>query len=360
MVGANDANAASPKAETRAVSDKPIPYPKVDFDRVPNPIPAIMSAAEFDEAATFFDESPMSRRALVTGRGHAMIHTLIRNQRPAHVVEIGSYCGGTTEVMARAVVANGGGTVHTVGPFDAERFMPVYEQWTADIRQAVRFYAVDSMAFYMDMERQGIRPDLVFIDGHHDYEFALFDILCAARRLRPGGFMVVDDSSQAGPYFAAQDFLARHSDWIECAGPSPLPHDCTKAFDWERTHVRGADCVILRAPMHYGLFDDRPMTFGEVAWSKPKARGLALSLDGRQGAGTLHVQCILRGFGNGQPPAQVVTAGSKAVAAGARRLTVRLSEPATIAPARDRYTLEPWVIWIGPGPLRLGAIPQAF
>lgn len=336
-----------------------IPYPKVDLDRISNPIPAILAAAEFKQADHYFTKSPAMRRSLVSARSHIVIHALMRNQRPTHAVEIGTYHGGTTETMVRAVHANGMGTVHTVGPFDAETFKPVYEQWPREFQQVVRFYPTDSMAFYMDVERQNIRLDLVFVDGNHDYEFALFDILCAARRLTPGGFIIVDNAAQVGPYFAARDFMASHPDWIDCTG-SPGPHDRTKAFDPGRAHVAGTDFIILRAPLSHRLADDRPRTFGEVNWNKPEVRGLALALDGQQGPGTLHVQCILRGFGGGRPPAEVIATASQAIDKGSRELEILFSQPATVESDRERFSIEPWLIWIGQGPVCLTGIPSPF
>ena len=350
--------AATPiQSPAPAVPEDDIPFPKVDLDRLSNPIPAILAAPEFGQADRYFVSSPSTKRSLVSARSHAVIHSLLRNQRPAHAVEIGTYRGGTTETMVRAVHANGAGTVHTVGPFDAATFKPVFEQWPREFQQAVRFYPVDSMAFYMDVERQKIRLDFVFVDGNHDYEFALFDILCAARRLTPGGFIVIDNVAQVGPFFAARDFKASHPDWIDCRG-SPSERDRTKAFDRGRTFVIGTDFIILRAPTNHRLNDDRPRTFGEVAWNKPEVRGLALALDGRQGPGTLHVQCILRGFGNGRHPVEVIAAASKSIEPGTRTMEISLPEPATVEPGRERYSIESWLVWIGQGPLCLTAIPS--
>jgi predicted O-methyltransferase YrrM len=339
------------------LDDAAIPYPKIDLDRVTNPIPGILAAPEFAAADRYFMNSPENHRSLISARTHAVIHALIRNQRPGHVVEIGTYHGGTTETMARAVLANGAGGVHTVSPFDAEAFTPIYQQWPPELQRVVEFHPVDSMAFYMEMDRRGIRPDLVFIDGDHSYEFALFDMLCAARRLTPGGFVIIDDSIQAGPYFAAQDFLAAHPDWIDCTGPNPVPRDRTLAFDPNRTPVPETELIVLRAPAGYRLIDSRPRTFGEASWVGSKVHGVTLALDGDQTAGMVHVQCILCGFGNELPPTQVMANGSAPVEPGQRTVELRLSPPGVIEPARERHTLETWVIWLGRGPLCLEVLP---
>ena len=59
--------------------------------------------------------------------------------------------------------------------------------------------------------------DFVLVDGNHEYEFALFDVMCAARAMRPGGLMVMDNIEQIGPRLAAKTFLERNPDWRDVA-----------------------------------------------------------------------------------------------------------------------------------------------
>jgi len=336
------------------------PCPAIDLRSLDNPVPAIMAAPEFEVARQYFFASSWQHRSLVGARGHALAHTLIRHMRPKLVVEIGTYRAGMTETMIRALVVNGdGGVVHTVGPFDSDAYHAAYNDWSPEFRQAVRFYPADSMSFFMEMERQKLQLELVFVDGNHDYEFALFDIFSAARRLAPGGFVIVDDASQVGPYFAAQDFMARNPDWINCTWPSTPVRDRARAFDRERSGIRGTNLIVLRAPRHRALVDDRPQTFGEIAWAKPEASAVTLALDGRHGGGSLHVDCILRGFGGGHRPSQIVTRGSMTIQPGQTEARIDFGEPAKITVDHDRYALEIWLIWIGEGPLTLLGAPDA-
>src|SRR5260370_33041706 len=90
------------------------------------------------------------------------------------------------------------------------------------------------------------------------------------------------------------DSLQRHPDWTGC-GCASNPRDKTKAFDRSRSNIPGTEFMVLRAPSSY-LLGERPHSFGETAWDKPQVTGLRLSLDGQQMSGTLHVQCLLRGF----------------------------------------------------------------
>jgi predicted O-methyltransferase YrrM len=205
--------AADPASADRSLYVDPIldiPYADTDLKQFPNPIPAIAGTGVFADTAEFFHRNASNARSLLNETSQALLYTLIRNLRPNHVVEIGTYKGGIAEVLARAVHANGHGIVHTVGPFDAEPFQAIEERWPSELRAATRFYPVDSMQFFMDADRAGLRIGLVLADGNHDYEFASFDIAAAAKRLEPGGFIVIDNVSQAGRYFAAKDFLARN------------------------------------------------------------------------------------------------------------------------------------------------------
>jgi predicted O-methyltransferase YrrM len=331
-----------------------IPFPLVDLSAVADPVPAILSAPEFRQTEEYFKANPASTRSLISPYGQALMFSLIRNAHPDHVVEIGSFKGGTTECLSRALDANGRGVIHTIGPFDSEHFLPVLESWPDNIRSRVRFYPTDSMSFFMRIQREGIRPWLVFVDGCHDYEFALFDIQCAARSLTPGGFIVVDNVSQVGPYFAALDFFKSTSGWLNCQW-KPGAFDSTKAFDNERRAIINTDFFVLRAPNLY-LLGDRPRTFGEVNWPSAAVHGLKLVL-AETNKGTLHVQCVLRGFADTR---NVELTSRLSVAIGGERdeLTVMFEKPLVLEGNWSACRAEPWLIWMGASPLVLNEPPQ--
>src|SRR5438552_4105829 len=85
-----------PVIEVAPITD--VPYPKVDFSQVVNPIPAMLQAPEFAQTMQYFRENPSASRALTALVGQALLYATIRNLRPEHVVEIGTYKGGVTEV----------------------------------------------------------------------------------------------------------------------------------------------------------------------------------------------------------------------------------------------------------------------
>src|SRR6202011_4625117 len=90
--------------------------------------------------------------------------------------------------------------------------------WPKELRSVTNLHLEDSMAFFAKMQKNNDRADLVLHRGKHDYEYALFDIQCAARLINAGGFIVIDNIAQPGPFFAARDFMqrTRSQGWSEC------------------------------------------------------------------------------------------------------------------------------------------------
>jgi predicted O-methyltransferase YrrM len=326
-----------------------IPFSAVDLSS-DNPIAAIISAPQFSATETAIYETAASRRALISAAAAALIYTLVRNARPRHVVEIGTYDGGTSEVICQALHENGSGTLHTVGPFDAERVMPIFDLWPRELRQHLEFYPMTSMDFYYRLYARGIRPEIAFIDGDHSYQAALFDIQSLATSLERRGFLLIDNVSQPGPYYAAMDFLQINPDWTQCKARDPKWADANKAFDRERTSVPETDFEILRAPLGYCI-GSRPVTFGEMP-SGTEVKGLRIHAE--SGSGTLHAQCVLRGFGS--PGAEEVAMATLDVAASGA-VNLMFAVPLKIKGLFERCSAEPWLVWNGETPLTLSQVP---
>ena len=326
-------------------------FPKID-PAIANPIPAILCAPEFAHTCDGIMQTEASNRSLISATSSALIYALIRNFKPDHVWEIGTFDGGTSEIICGALRENGFGTLHTVGPFDAHRVNPIFNAWPYSLRSHLRFYPVTSMDFYIEMARHRVHPEIVFVDGDHAYESALFDIQCAARSLKRKGLIIVDNVSQAGPYYAVMDFLSANPDWTRCKAREPIWADPTKAFDRERTSIPETDFEILRAPPHWRL-TERPRSFGEIASGRSIA-GLRLEI-GSPATGTLHAQCILRGFG---PRMAEAVASTKADLNGSGQFELIFAAPVVVEGEFERISVEPWFVWCGGSPLELTALPE--
>src|ERR1700683_3741970 len=86
-----------------------VPFPTVDLSS-DNPIVEILNAPEFNETEAVIYKTAASRRSLVSAASAALIYTLVRNAKPRHIVEIGTYHGGTSEAICQALHANGSGS----------------------------------------------------------------------------------------------------------------------------------------------------------------------------------------------------------------------------------------------------------
>ena len=203
-----------------------------------------------------------------------------------------------------------------------------------------------SMDFYYRLYVRGIRPEIAFIDGDHSYQAALFDMQSLARSLARRGFLLVDNVSQPGPYYAAMDFLQRNPDWTQCKARDPKWADPNKAFDRERTSVPETDFEILRAPRGYSI-GSRPVTFGEMP-STNEVKGLRILA--KSAGGTLHAQCVLRGLG--ALGAEEVTMAALDIAKPGK-INLLFAKPLRIEGSFARCTAEPWLVWRGAAPLVL-------
>jgi predicted O-methyltransferase YrrM len=331
-----------------------IAWRSFDLARVDDPVKEILSSIEFETATQFFTDNPAAQRSLVSGQAQALLYSVIRNLRPDHVFEIGSYKAGTTEALCRALQANEHGLLHTVDPFRGDYVAATIAHWPTELVRHVTIHSMSSMDFYMEMERQSVRPGVVFVDGNHDYEFALFDIGRAAKYMTPGGFIFVDNVAQPGPFFAARDFLSANPGWREIGG-STDEFDESRSFDRRRSPVPHTDFIVLRAPAAH-VVSGRPTTFGRVRWWSPGVKGIELQLDQPAATGLLDVQIVLRGFGS--QPVEMIGETSLRLHGASGSVSVPLQ--ITLQGQFTYFTVEPWLIWRGDQPLAITVPPKPY
>jgi predicted O-methyltransferase YrrM len=236
-------------------------------------------------------------QSLQSDEARALLHHLIVMRRPELALEIGTYMAGTTEVLARALWETGAGELETIDPFGAERCPPLIAALPEELQKHITFEAVTSAAHFDRAIARGRGYDFVLIDGSHELEFVMFDLMCTARLMRPRGLVVLDNIEQPGPRFATRLFLKNNPEWRDVSGvisssqPGPF--------------VRGepsfplTQFYIVEAPPFYVL-NDMPRSFGSINGNWDEVEGVKLELF-EPVEGTLHVQVFLRTFGMTQP-----------------------------------------------------------
>ena len=250
----------------------------------------------FARVVSFYKDYPL--RSLQSNEARALLHHLIVMRRPERALELGTYHAGTAEVMARALWEAGHGHLETIDPFGGERCPPIIAALPPQLRERISFLPVNS-GFHFDRAiGNGVLYDLVLIDGNHEFEFALFDLLCAARIIRPNGLIVLDNVDQPGPRFATKQFLEHHPEWRDLtdvirrtdpaaplAAPQPSFPD-TKFY-------------VLEAPPYYPV-TAIPHSFGSIETDRAEVDGIELEL-AAPARGTLHIQIYVRTFSGVEP-----------------------------------------------------------
>ena len=337
---------------------EPIPCAIIDANGPADPIPSIIAAPEFAATTRWFAQE--RGRSQLSPEAQALLFTLTRSLKPAHVFEIGTFLAGTSEAICRALAANGTGLLHTTDPFSLAAVPAILMKWPRQLRRRMRFYHLDSMAFFMRMERMGVRSQLTFIDGRHDYQFAMFDLSMAARTLAPGGLILLDNVSQPGPYLAVTDFLRDTPGWRECGNPGGRVGDGLP-FDKERARIHNSDLIALRAPSGLVL-GARPVTLGERPFGRQEVRGVELTIAEKSSRGTLSIQCALRGHSAspGKPGVEIIGATSLNLDGAEGPVTVAFEPPLIATGEFYQRAVETALVWRGDKPLHLSGPPNIF
>lgn len=258
-------------------------------------------SAEYQAAQVMFANYP--ERSLCRTIDRMLLYHLVRAMRPENVIEIGTYFAAGSEVMTRALWENGKGVLHTIDPFGPIRGPALIGRWNDQLRHHVRFYPWSSMELFQRLAEQRTPIDMAFIDGNHDFEFALFDLQSAARFMSPGGVIVMDDANQSGPFWASKVFLEQNPGWSELgnciekaeADPfGPLP-----------SLFPESKFLLLQAPRGV-VVGKLPFTTGQVACQNGQLEGIRLSLPPGQ-QGELLGRVFLRAFPAGQSPQQLIS-----------------------------------------------------
>lgn len=283
---------------------------------------------EFADLGFFYRTQP---HTLLSPRSRALLYALVRYRRPETALEIGTYFAGASEVVARALHANGAGQLLTIDPFGGQRVPPILEAWPAELKARVGFMAASSMNAFMVLDERRTALDFAFIDGNHDYAYAAFDLEAAANRLAPGGLVVLDDYDQPGVFWAAKDFLARNPHWHDpagvLAGGEPAPSVPETGF------------VILQGPAEDSV-GVRPFNrMLRIAAAAVPSLDLACAAPV---GGMLRAQGFLRVFYRGRDAVQHAATAAARVEAGDDRVALRFGADLAEPPAADetRRTLE--------------------
>ncbi len=187
---------------------------------------------------------------------HSFLADTIQSTRPAVVVEVGVWKGGSSIRMADAVKQHGINAViiavdtwlgswehweqseHFASLLFEHGYPSLYYTFLTNVVEAghsdrIIPLPLDSANAAFVLSRKGIAPNVIHIDGGHDYDAVMSDLRRWWNLLSPGGVMLVDDYDEEGKIWpsvrdAVKDFLAQvtHIDFdaspYKCRFSKPL------------------------------------------------------------------------------------------------------------------------------------------
>jgi predicted O-methyltransferase YrrM len=254
------------------------------------------SSEAYERTVAFYGNYP--QQSLISDESRALLHHLVMTRRPERVLEIGTFVAGTTEVFARALWEAGQGHIDTIDPFGAERCPPIIAAFPNELRDRITFSAVNSATHFDHALSHNRSYDLVFIDGNHELEYALFDIMCTARLISPRGLVVLDNVDQPGPRLATKLFLEQFPEWNDVTGVV-TEVDPDAPFAAPIPSFPNTNFYLLEAPPHY-VVRDKPRSFGSLDVDRAEVDGIELEL-AAPARGNLHIHVYARTFGLPEP-----------------------------------------------------------
>jgi predicted O-methyltransferase YrrM len=147
------------------------------------------------------------------------LYSLVRDLRPDITLEVGMANGLSSLFIAEALRENGVGRHIAIDPFQ-------HSDWggaglallrKAGLKDLVELIELPSHQALPDLERSGVRPGFVFVDGSHLFDYVMTDFMCTDRVLPVGGLIAFDDSDW--PAITCALRYALHNRHYEAAYP---------------------------------------------------------------------------------------------------------------------------------------------
>jgi len=153
------------------------------------------------------------------------------------VVEIGSWLGKSSLVLAKGLIGKHSARLFCIDPFNADGDPPsalayrrrmssldelLLERFVGNMRRNRVLCMIEILQGYSYefAESFSRKIDLLFIDGNHDYDAVLKDFNDWSSLVKHGGFIVfhdvVDREGVDGPWRAVQEKIVDNPEWKDC------------------------------------------------------------------------------------------------------------------------------------------------
>ena len=136
-------------------------------------------------------------KANISAPNSEALSKFVRSHRPQLVIEIGMAYGVSTLTILHALRCEGRGRLVSIDPYigwPSGRAVALHQVQRAGVNDIHEHIAECSHVALPKLLQQGVRPDLVYIDGFHNFDYAFTDFFFADKLLGPGGIVAFNDA----------------------------------------------------------------------------------------------------------------------------------------------------------------------
>jgi len=149
-----------------------------------------------------------------------------RKSKPEKILEIGLGYGFSTLFFLAALAKNNFGHHTAIDPYQRSAWQGIGLATANALAPPGRFRFVEetSVRAAVELERESLAYDLIFIDGGHIFEQVLVDFFLYAKLCKIGGLVILDDMWMSGIKTVASFIRTNRKDFSEI--PTPIPNLC--------------------------------------------------------------------------------------------------------------------------------------
>ena len=206
------------------------------------------------------------------------IYELVLRERPHRTLEVGMAFGLSSLWICQALGELGTGHHIAIDPHQAGDYenAGLANVARAGCAERFTFYGEPSHRVLPRLEAEGLKVDLIFIDGMHLFDYAFVDLFFADRLLRPGGVLIFHDVGLPGVAKVVR-FAVGNLSYVEESRPARTPA-ARRVLRRARRLARGS-ATLPKAAL-FALGGERRETQGaELPWPREHSTSILRKTD---------------------------------------------------------------------------------
>jgi predicted O-methyltransferase YrrM len=145
---------------------------------------------------------------------HLLKRIAWKADEPKTVIEVGSYEGSSAYWIMANMLRSPESRLYCIDAWEGDGAQARYELFMRNIDELPARGQIEVMRDWshkalLKLLQDGVRADLLYIDGSHAAPDVLRDMVLGFELVKPGGFMIGDDYLWADPRFGGQHVLGR-------------------------------------------------------------------------------------------------------------------------------------------------------